>query len=408
MLNKGVSHFGHFTTPFSGHDTDRTFRDEFDQLPGVPSHFELEYKGLDHSNIHPGKFGWWVSENTHQELHNLRNSAQEMGDRLDGLTNGTGPTGGVIKPYNLKDVDHTLGNVVNHGGLQGLDPNDSSYLNSPVNKFAHLQGGNDDFDQAGEYAKLAQPYTDYMYNSIEQYSDSQVEQGNSDPRDSLRHWDSFKNLHDTMHKNYPVPCFTRGTLISTPNGEVPIESLSEGDLVNTEAGAQPIKWIGHRTIKHLHTFSRKAKLSAVPVMIQQHAIADNVPSRDMVVSPWHHLYVNNVLVRAMDLLNGSTIFYLESAKEAQYMHIELDTFNVIEANNLLSESFSDSGRNRATFSNAKLTDLQPNWHEKRGMAPRPGFTVVRPNKNGEVLNAIHQQLSNRAALLSESAEYALA
>jgi Ca2+-binding RTX toxin-like protein len=41
-----------------------------------------------------------------------------------------------------------------------------------------------------------------------------------------------------------IPCFTTGTMIRTPHGDVRIEELAIGDLVCTlDNGPQPLRWI---------------------------------------------------------------------------------------------------------------------------------------------------------------------
>ena len=50
--------------------------------------------------------------------------------------------------------------------------------------------------------------------------------------------------------NFQMVCFTRGTMIATPEGERAIEDLEVGDLVLTkDNGAQPLRWVGSRTVK---------------------------------------------------------------------------------------------------------------------------------------------------------------
>lgn len=202
-------------------------------------------------------------------------------------------------------------------------------------------------------------------------------------------------------------CFTRGTLISTPTGEVAVETLEPGDLVDTLSGPKPVKWMGVRTLRHLHAFSTQGKLNTLPVRISTNAIADGVPSRDISVSAWHHLYINKVLVRAMDVINEYTI-RRDEVDEVTYCHVELERYDMLLAANLYSESFTDNGRNRGFFENTSLTELAPDWARQRGPAPRPGFTVVRPGDgNGAVLEGIKQYLDERAQSLMENGHVAV-
>ncbi len=46
-----------------------------------------------------------------------------------------------------------------------------------------------------------------------------------------------------------IPCFTPGTLIATPRGEVPVEDLKAGDRVITrDNGIQQIRWAGRKDL----------------------------------------------------------------------------------------------------------------------------------------------------------------
>jgi hypothetical protein len=88
-------------------------------------------------------------------------------------------------------------------------------------------------------------------------------------------------------------CYLRGTNILTPAGERAVESLEIGDLVTTHDGAQkPIRWIGRQTV----SIRFADPLRVLPVRIRVGAIGDNVPCRDLLVSPGHALLVDDVLI----------------------------------------------------------------------------------------------------------------
>ncbi|MGJ8522029.1 hypothetical protein R84981_000702 [Carnimonas sp. R-84981] len=201
-------------------------------------------------------------------------------------------------------------------------------------------------------------------------------------------------------------CFTEGTLISTPSGEVAIETLKQGDLVNTLSGPKALKWVGFRSLTNMEKWNNREKANNYPVHILANALAEGVPARDITVSAWHHLYVNNVLVRAMDLINGKTIYQEESVKAVKYFHLELDSFDVILAHGVYSESYSDNGANRGFYDNA-VTAIRPQSNQRGGMAPRPGFSVIRPNRNADVLAAIKQSVDARAEKLQTRLKKAL-
>ncbi|MGJ8514589.1 Hint domain-containing protein [Carnimonas bestiolae] len=216
------------------------------------------------------------------------------------------------------------------------------------------------------------------------------------------HYKDLMDIGDAFDAYSELPCFTAGTLISTPKGEVLVEHLRVGDEVNTLSGPRALKWIGHRRLNDLASLPEGAlKDKSAPIMIRAGALEDGMPSRDMRVSPWHHMYVQGVLARAMDLVNGQTIYSDTSVNAVTYYHLELEgAFDVIEACGTYSESFADNGKNRrGFFASEGVVELRPADAPVGGMSPRPGFTVVRPNKNGDVLKALQQRYAARAEQL---------
>jgi hypothetical protein len=146
-------------------------------------------------------------------------------------------------------------------------------------------------------------------------------------------------------------CFLRGTTIRTEKGEVPVETLSIGDLVITKSGAaRPIKWIGQRTYRGDAATSWPPQI--VPIRVAKSALADNVPSVDLYLSPMHALYVDGVLIPVKHLINGTTIrpAMPEGVAAIEYFHVELDSHDVIFAGGAPAETFRDLD-NRETFSN---------------------------------------------------------
>ena len=136
-----------------------------------------------------------------------------------------------------------------------------------------------------------------------------------------------------------IVCFTRGTMIMTPRGEVAIEDLEEGDMVLTrDRGAQPIRWIGSQTVE--------AKGKLAPVMIAEGALGND---RDLRVSALHRMLITDwraelmfgepeVLAAAKHLVNGDTI-YVEEGGEVEYFHMLFDNHEIVTANGAPSESF---------------------------------------------------------------------
>jgi hypothetical protein len=148
--------------------------------------------------------------------------------------------------------------------------------------------------------------------------------------------------------NIVVACFVRGTLIRTPYGDIPVETLSIGDQVFTvDGGMRAIKWIGRRAFSA--RFLSKSS-SAAPVLIRANALGDGVPYRDLWVSPEHALYVDGVLVPAINLVNGRTILRDIEGEAVEYFHIELESQGIVLANGAPAETYVNHN-NRQMFAN---------------------------------------------------------
>jgi hypothetical protein len=142
-----------------------------------------------------------------------------------------------------------------------------------------------------------------------------------------------------------APCFARGTMIRTPDGEVAVEDLQIGDLVLTASGAaKPIKWIGHR---RLDCAWHPEPRDVWPLRIRGGAFGPSLPKRDLQLSPDHAVFVEGILIPVRYLLNGATVTQCP-CREVQFFHLELPAHTVILAEGLPAESYLDTG-NRALF-----------------------------------------------------------
>ena len=148
---------------------------------------------------------------------------------------------------------------------------------------------------------------------------------------------------DPTLTTYQVTCFAEGTLIRISLGDMAVENLAVGDLAVTASGAQRrICWIGHRTVE----CARHLRANEIlPVRIAAHAFAENRPARDLVVSPGHSIAVDllgEVLIPASSLINGTTIRQ-ESVERVTYWHVELESHDLLVAENLPTESYLEMG-----------------------------------------------------------------
>ena len=148
-----------------------------------------------------------------------------------------------------------------------------------------------------------------------------------------------------------MPCFAAGSRIRTEDGDVPVEELTEGQRVAVlRDGAidhTPITWIGQRRI---NLTAHPQPQTAAPVRILRGAIGDNLPERDLVVSPDHCLFLDGKLIPAKSLINGMTIVQDRDVPAVHYFHVEVDPHAVLLAEGLPVESYLDTG-NRAYFQN---------------------------------------------------------
>jgi len=141
-------------------------------------------------------------------------------------------------------------------------------------------------------------------------------------------------------------CFSGDTGILTPKGTRLASELTVGDLVETESGPKPLKWIGRRivTAKEMEHDSRLA-----PVRICKGALGGGLPSRDLLVSRQHRVLVHsriaarmfghvNVLVSAIRLTQMPGIFLDDTVGDIEYIHLLLDTHEVLFAENAPAES----------------------------------------------------------------------
>ena len=158
----------------------------------------------------------------------------------------------------------------------------------------------------------------------------------------------------------------------------------------TKSGAlRPIKWIGRRSYSGRFVIGRK---DILPICIKAGALDENVPRRDLWISPHHAMYLDGVLIEAKDLVNGVSIVQTERVEKVEYFHIELDSHDVIVAEGALSESFIDDD-SRGIFHNA---------HEYRALYPEAAPELAQycapRHEDGYEVEAVRQRIDARAGL----------
>jgi len=193
-----------------------------------------------------------------------------------------------------------------------------------------------------------------------------------------------------------VACFAAGTRILTDRGPVPVEALREGDrVVSAFGGIRPARWIGQRRID----CRRHARPTEVwPVRVRAHAFADGAPLNDLLLSPDHAIFVDDVLIPVRYLVNGATVAQ-EAVVEITYFHVELPAHDVVLAEGLRCESYLDAG-NRATFANGGTAVLAHADFARRVWAEAACAPLVL---GAERLAAAKARLIARAGATTEDA-----
>lgn len=136
-----------------------------------------------------------------------------------------------------------------------------------------------------------------------------------------------------------IGCFVIGTMIATPAGDVAVEALKAGDLVLTQSGtAVPVRWLGETRVSRL--FGDASRI--LPVRIKAGALGENLPVRDLCVSPNHAIAIDGLLIQAGALVNGTTIVRDTAAPASfTYYHVELDNHDLLVAEGAAAESYLD-------------------------------------------------------------------
>jgi len=193
-----------------------------------------------------------------------------------------------------------------------------------------------------------------------------------------------------------ITCFTAGTMIRTPSGEMPVESLKFGDMVLTAGGkALPVRWLGYTTVS-----GRFADpLRAAPVRIKAGALGEGLPARDLRVSPAHALFLDGNLVEAGALVNGASILREAMEEHFVYYHVELESHELLVSNGVASESFVDNA-SRMNFDN---------WAEHETLAhvaPITEMDLPRVKAARQLPRRLRAVLAERAALFAPATEAA--
>ncbi|EEW26410.1 Hint domain-containing protein [Rhodobacter ferrooxidans] len=190
---------------------------------------------------------------------------------------------------------------------------------------------------------------------------------------------TFRNIENV------IPCFTPGTLIATPKGEVPVESLAVGDRVITrDNGIQEIRWAGR---KALSWQDLAVNPHLKPILVRRGSLGDGLPERDMMVSPNHRMLVANdrtalyfeeheVLVAAKHLVGGAGVHEVDSIGTT-YLHLMFDRHEVLLSNGAWSESFQPGDYTLKGMGNAQRSEIYELFPELKTEEGIESYTAAR-------------------------------
>lgn len=189
---------------------------------------------------------------------------------------------------------------------------------------------------------------------------------------------TFENIEE-------IVCFTPGTRILTPMGEVAVENLSEGDQVVTrDNGLQTIRWAGR---KHVSGRDLMVRPELRPILIKQGALGPNQPERDMMVSPSHRMLLvseqaellfeeREVLVAAKHLTHIDGVEQIDVVG-VDYIHFLCDNHEVVLADGAWSESFQPGEYSMNGIGKEQRDEIYalfPELQQREGLA---GYTAAR-------------------------------
>ena len=192
-----------------------------------------------------------------------------------------------------------------------------------------------------------------------------------------------------------LPCFAAGTRICTERGDTPVGRLRVGDRVLTGDGSfARVTWLGHRQV---NCRKHPRPQDVWPVRVRASAFGEGRPRRDLLLSPDHAVFADDVLVPVRYLTNRRTVVQ-EAVDKITYWHVELDRHDVLLAEGLPCESYLDTGNRSAFAGGGAVVQMHPDFAfqvwKARGCAP----LVLE----GPVLAGIRRRLLAQAMLLGHA------
>lgn len=211
-----------------------------------------------------------------------------------------------------------------------------------------------------------------------------------------------------------LTCFTRGTRLAGPEGEVAVERVKAGDgLLTADHGVQVVRWVGMR---RLTPAQMAANPRHCPVRIRAGALGDGLPARDLTVSPQHRILLRSAivarmtgqpeaLVAARHLVGCPGIETVVPDAPVEYWHVLFDRHEVLLAEGCEAESLflgPEAVRAMSPDAMARIALAVPD-----AICPETGLGTVpgaRPFVTGrQARRLLDRHLANRKPLVQAKA-----
>ncbi|KEJ88970.1 Hint domain-containing protein [Sulfitobacter donghicola] len=265
-----------------------------------------------------------------------------------------GGSGNDVFEYEVGDGSDTIADF-NTGNSGTLDDGDST--------------NNDSIDLSGFYDSIFELHADQADDGVLNQSNTTgpdaVDYSNNDQfglGEGLTFIGASADSSSFTFENTGVVCFTSGTAICTPRGEVLIDDIRVGDLVITmDNGPQRVVWIGHRHVTQPELLQNE---NLFPVLIKKGAMGAN---RNLLVSRQHGMLLGqDNLGRAAHLLDAIPHVRIARGKrQVTYIHLMFEAHQIIFAEGIPSESFYPGPRALETLGRAAREELMSSFPRLR-------------------------------------------
>jgi hypothetical protein len=188
-------------------------------------------------------------------------------------------------------------------------------------------------------------------------------------------------------------CFLKGTRVLTSDGPRRIEDIEIGDAVITLTGEKRVEWIGRRLERRPpgHAWPQSVR----PVRIAKSALKPNIPESDLWLSQKHSLFIDGVLIRTGDLVNGSSIAIApcNEIEEIEYLHVKVSGHDVIFAEGVPCETLSMNAACPELFDNFGEYELLYGSADLNGVLCAPLFAFSEWGARARVKSHLRSALS---------------